>query len=255
MSIYSFVNNTWFVGIFGGIVSGLVTTWIIQKLFSGKTKKEYSLKVQATNKEIVYSLRSAISDNIHHELPVIKGLIAATARKNGVLAKDLYDTKQIAEDLVKEVMDSSFIPSSYKKEYCDNLMNLYLIDKNEDMVESEIEVHEKTSSFFDERLIGLVSASFGVLAASSTLILTFLEKNSSISENLISSFFYSPGGIFNKAINIVAPIFAATLLLATVFIIQYIINKKNKSVASVVNFQVYNKNFKKTNNENEKSDD
>lgn len=53
MDMWGFINNTWFVGIVGGILSGLITTWIGRRVFSGKDKKEYSQKIEATNREIV----------------------------------------------------------------------------------------------------------------------------------------------------------------------------------------------------------
>lgn len=142
MDIIGFVNNPWFVGIAGGIFSGLITTGLVAR-FSGKDKKEYLLKVEATNKEIVYSLRSAISDAIHHDRKVILSLMAATARKNGVLLKDIYTIKEITEDLIKEVIDSSFIPSDYKKNFCETLSKIYLHAEPATEESSEKYIYEK----------------------------------------------------------------------------------------------------------------
>lgn len=228
MSFSALINNTWVVGIVGGILSGLVTYWIIQKLFSGKTKKEYLKSVEATNREIVYSLRSAISDNVHHEQKVIEGLISSTARKNGVLVKDIYSIKQIAEDLIKEVMDSSFIPSAYKKEYCDNLINLYFSKSTLDTPNTNgtngTNGKIKQTSKFDESIMTTVSLLFGVMAAGSTMLLTI--KGSFFSP-VSSEFLFGIKDLFNQVVNILLPVVISLISLLVVFLFQYV-NKKDK---------------------------
>jgi hypothetical protein len=51
-------------------------------------------------------------------------LINATARLYGVESANLFTPSQIAEELIKEVMDSSFISSSQKAEFCAKLTEL-----------------------------------------------------------------------------------------------------------------------------------
>ncbi|WP_447087892.1 hypothetical protein [Enterobacter bugandensis] len=243
MSIPSFINNVWFVGIIGGVLSGLVSTWIIQKLFSGKNKKEYLRKVDSTNKEIVYSLRSAISDDVHHTPMVINGLISSTARKNGVLTKDVYSIRKIAEDLIKEVMDSSFISSQYKKAYCDNLIRIYfnLDEKNKTNNESS-DNKEKVTSKFDESVTFTASISVGILAAISTLLLTFLNDKSSAIDSLSSKLFNETGEVFNLIINVILPIVATTATLFVVLIVQRIYKKEQRRVINNINIKYSDKN-------------
>lgn len=244
MDFWSFLNNSWFVGIVGGILSGLVTTWIGRKVFSGKDKKEYLQKVDATNKEIVYSLRSAISDNVNHDRRVILSLMSATARKNGVLLKDAYSIKEIAEDLIKEVMDSSFIPSTFKKEFCENLTSLYL--------NSEPTTNITTVNFADNKeqveyskkrndaAIATATGLLGVMVALLTFTLTFLEKKHGLFDTLSIIASSDSMNFFSRVFTLTIPVFAALASMVVVVFVQFVIRKERKlssNSGSVINLK------------------
>ncbi|HHG3188176.1 hypothetical protein [Vibrio parahaemolyticus] len=122
------LNNEWVVGIGGGILSGLIVTLITRYLFSRKDNKEYAQKVASVNREVVYALRPGISEGHIPEVAVLDSLINATARKYRVESPDVYQPKQIAEELIKEIMDSSFISSETKQKYCSSLSHLVISD-------------------------------------------------------------------------------------------------------------------------------
>ena len=102
-------NNSWVIGIGGGILSGLIVTLITRYLFSKKDNKEYAQKVSTVNREVVYALRPGISEGHIPDNEVLASLINATARRYKVERGDVYQAKQIAEELIKDIMDSSFI--------------------------------------------------------------------------------------------------------------------------------------------------
>ncbi len=248
MDLWNFINNSWFVGIVGGILSGLVTTWIGRKLFSEKDKKEYIRKVDATNKEIVYSLRSAISDNIHHDHKIITSLMSATARKNGVLIADIYSLKEVTEDLIKEVMDSSFIPSEYKKSYCEKLAKVYLSDeekKSSELHAKEIKnilLHYSTKK---DSIIGTSTALLGVMVTLITFLLTILQSKSDILEKIDNIFLPSSNGV---VFLLTAPIFVAISAMMIVFMRKWLLAKQefynDTSVRSAMKNEALKKKFK-----------
>lgn len=172
-------NNAWFVGIGGGILSGLIVTLITRHIFSKKDNKEYSQKVSAVNKEVVYALRSGISEGHIPDSEVLSSLINATARKYKVERNDAYQGKQIAEELIKEIMDSSFISSETKKNYCETLAHLVSTERNETTLsESRIE-RISIESEFRKRQNERMSAVLGVTAAMGTMLValtTILDK-------------------------------------------------------------------------------
>lgn len=118
------INNPWVVGIGGGILSGLLVTFVSRKVFSKRDRREYNQKRLSANREIIYALRPGISEGHMPGPHVVEALISATSRKYGADIHDLFDAAQIGEELTKEIMDSSFISASTKNDYCIQLESL-----------------------------------------------------------------------------------------------------------------------------------
>jgi hypothetical protein len=115
------LSNPWFIGIGGGILSGLIVTVISRALLSRRDDREYAQKVLGANREVVYAVRPGISEGLVPTVDVLDSLVEATSRKYGVDRKDLYRPFEIAQELMKEVMDSSFISAKTKEDYCTRL--------------------------------------------------------------------------------------------------------------------------------------
>ena len=257
MDMWGFINNTWFVGIVGGILSGLITTWIGRRVFSGKDKKEYSQKIEATNREIVYSLRSAISDSIHHDRKVILSLMAATARKNGVLLKDIYSIKEITEDLIKEVIDSSFIPSDYKKNFCETLSRIYLETEPapEELITDIIDSkeHDLRNLKRNESIIATTTALVGIMVAFLTFSISFIQSGNKAIEILLDKIFISFTPALNNLFLLASPAVIALLSMLVVVITKSIASKSRNSTLALTGENKSKKN-KKIKNENDKQE-
>ncbi|CAA0121228.1 Uncharacterised protein [BD1-7 clade bacterium] len=176
------LNNAWVIGIGGGVLSGLLVTLITRYIFSKKDDKEYVQKLAAVNKEVVYALRPGISEGHIPDEEVLSSLINASARKYKVSRDDVFRPKQIAEELIKEIMDSSFISSDTKKNYCETLAHL-IKEKEREEEASDSEAAEKierkiSESDYRERLVTRMSAILGLTAAMGTVSVT-LGSNSS----------------------------------------------------------------------------
>lgn len=134
--MWDFLNNSWVVGVVGGLISGLLVWLITTKLFKSKQTREYTHKVITVNGELIYSLRSGISQRKLPSLDVLDALKNATARKYSVEVGDIYTNKELAEELIKEIMDSSFIPVDSKDNFFE-LLNPLLIENLPQQVELE----------------------------------------------------------------------------------------------------------------------
>ena len=156
-------NNAWVVGIGGGILSGLFVTIITRYLFSKKDNSEYMQKIVTVNREIVYALRPGISEGHIPDESVLSALANSTARKYKVERNEIFQSKQIAEELIKEIMDSSFISSDTKKKYCETLAHLVKesLPKNDALAS----VAEKKAVESDYRLSQRMSMVLGMTAA------------------------------------------------------------------------------------------
>jgi hypothetical protein len=123
-TIIEWFNNTWVVGILGGVLSGLIVNYVSRLFLSKKENREYLQKIFSANREVIYSIRPGISEGVIPKPETVEALIVATARKYSVNREDVYGPSEITQELTKEVMDSSFISSQLKQEYCDRLLSI-----------------------------------------------------------------------------------------------------------------------------------
>lgn len=163
-------NNPWVVGIAGGILSGLVVAWITRKIFSKRDNREYFQKVHAANQEVLYAIRPGISEEKIPTVEIIKHLISATARKYSVESSSMLTLSEISSELIKEVMDSSFISAQTKQEFCEKLSTLkeQVLASNEKSlsVKSEAEI----SSRYRRQLVGVMAAMTGVMTSVAAVV-------------------------------------------------------------------------------------
>lgn len=184
MSLAVFFSNPWVVGIGGGILSGLAVAFLTRYTFSEKDNKEYAQKIASANMEVIYALRSLISEPSFPAREIITSLINATARKYSVEPSDMYDFEEFIDNLVKEVMDSNFIPSKTKLDYCNQLNDLkqpprtgiggpvgrmFLINQQSQSKNLRKEYRQK--------MLNALSLTLGLMVTLSTFALTFLNSS------------------------------------------------------------------------------
>lgn len=174
----NFLENPWFVGIVGGILSGIAATWLSRLLFSKRDNREYAQKVATVNREIIYSVRPGISEGNIPGAEVLNALVASTCRKYAVAVSDAFTVDQISEELVKEVMDSSFISSATKQDYCAKLLAMRASPPQS--LEEKLPVENKKVSVesienLRSKMLAQMSAITGVMVATLTLFLTVFK--------------------------------------------------------------------------------
>jgi len=174
------LDNPWFVGIVGGVLSGVAATWISRVIFSKRDSREYAQKVAAVNREVIYSVRPGISEGSIPAPAVLQALVAATCRKYGTTEKDAFNVHQISEELMKEVMDSSFISSATKQDYCTKLLQMQEPQVSpepaslEEIRKSEVSVSSIEN--LRSKMLTQMSAITGVMVATLTLFLTLFKE-------------------------------------------------------------------------------
>jgi len=179
------LNNPWFVGIGGGVLSGLFVAIITRALFSRRDKREYIQKLNIANAEILYAIRPGVSEGVIPHQNVVGSLIKATARKYRVDVKDMYDITDLADGLIKEVMDSSFISASAKNEFCEKLTFLKS-DSVERTVERPESIHEyEAMSKYRKQTVAILSMMVGLLTAVMGIVATLQANTGKFEEKLI----------------------------------------------------------------------
>ena len=139
------LQNGWVTGIGGGIVSGLIVYFITSWIFSNQSKRELHRKVAIANQEVVLAVRQGVPENRVPTTAVLDALIKATARKHGLPAEELYGPSEVAQDLIKEVMDSSFISAETKETYCKQLAEMGKEETSEPKTVAEMEQRRYSS--------------------------------------------------------------------------------------------------------------
>jgi hypothetical protein len=111
-------SNPWLVGVGTAVISGLLVNFISRFLLSQKDDKELRQKIDAANQEVVYALRPSIAEGSMPTQSTIEALVRATARKYALGRDNLMTIEEFADELIKQVMDSSFISNDQKNKYC-----------------------------------------------------------------------------------------------------------------------------------------
>ncbi|WP_444891063.1 hypothetical protein [Microbulbifer sp. DLAB2-AA] len=197
------LNNGWVIGVGGGILSGLFVTWLTRTLFSKKDQKELAINISSANREILYAIRPEISENELPSFEVVDALKNATARKYKIEPERLFSTTQIIEELIKEIMDSSFISSATKKSYCEALNSIIpeATESTPEEIDNEFFVAKVE---YKEKMTMLLSMTVGTIAAFATMF------------SLVKSTFDS-SNVFGKVMD---SIFPMLLVMAAVVLVM-----------------------------------
>ena len=185
------LNNPWFVGIGGGVLSGLIVAYVSRLIFSRRDNREYVQKISQANHEVLYAVRPGISEGIIPNNGVLKSLISATARKYGVDASDMHDLNAVSSELVKEVMDSSFISAHAKQEFCEKLTEIK--EEAPRVEKAEIDREYSISARYRKQMVAMLSGMVGILTALAGLLLTFEKPSVGISDPKFFAILLLPG--------------------------------------------------------------
>ena len=183
----AFLDNPWVIGILSGIIVAVITP----VLFSRRDRKELAQKVVMANQEILFAIRPEISEGNIPEQKVLDSLMSATAKKYNLELAVLMSKEELADELIKQIMDSSFISSQSKKDFCDKILEIKKAEK-EVMAETEksSRLAGQRGDGYRRRFLAMISVSFGLVTAYLTVALTYLENTeATLSEPLGNIFF------------------------------------------------------------------
>lgn len=189
----AFLENPWVVGILGGIVSGLVVWVATNFLFSKRENREYRQNLASANREVIYALRPTISEGVIPDARVMGALIGATARKYQVIRSDMNSVSQVVNDLIKEVMDSSFIPAKTKSDFCSQLTTLKESEKQRlEERRSQVAIVASPASMERRKMEGrLLSNVLALTAAMMTLAMGLILSMSTLNQGSYFKSFYA----------------------------------------------------------------
>ncbi len=115
------LSNGWVVGIASSLIAGILLSVLSYVFISKRRRREYLQRVNMANRELIYAVRPGIAESNIPSPDILEALSSATARSYGLKREELLTIRELGEELIKEVMDSSFLSSAQKLEYCEKL--------------------------------------------------------------------------------------------------------------------------------------
>ncbi len=177
-AVMDIINNQWVAGIGAGIISGLVVFWITRYFFSKRDNREYFQKVAAANREVLYAIRPGISEGVMPSEAILKRLVMATARKYNIKEKSMFTTSEISSELIKEVMDSAFISTNSKIDFCNKLSSL-----SSDKFEKSLSAEDK----YKDDLAGKYQSQTSAIMALMTAVMSVFGVTYTLRDGIIES--------------------------------------------------------------------
>ena len=167
-------KNPWVVGIITGIISGIVVFFVTKFIVKKAGKAEYFQQVKNANNSIINALKPYIADRGLPERMVFEAIINSTARKFGVLTKDLYSVEIFCEELIQEIITDIYVSSEKKAEYTKELSEYINKSHQEDTpVLISANMYRKYSNKMIESLSLSISISIGLFCAIFVLLMSF----------------------------------------------------------------------------------
>jgi hypothetical protein len=119
--MHSWATNGWLVGMGSSLLAGLVLALVSWFLITKRRRHGFLQLVMLANREVMRAIRPGIAEGHIPGGNVLQAMANATARKYGLERRHLFTTAELADELVKEVMDSSFLSSAQKADSCSKL--------------------------------------------------------------------------------------------------------------------------------------
>jgi hypothetical protein len=112
------LNNSWVVGIGGGMISGFAVFLLSNVIITRRERKELRQQIRLANSEVIHATRPLIVEKVLPEAGLLNSILSSTAKKYGINRDDLYDVNCLSDDIINEIMNNPFLSSHQKVEYC-----------------------------------------------------------------------------------------------------------------------------------------
>lgn len=116
----SFLTNPWTISIITGIIVFILTDFIK----GYRRKKDYYQNAELANLEMLQTLKTLIPEQELPDISIIKSMHSSTARKYEINLEDMNSLDLILDDLIKEIMDTSFLAYKDKVVYSHGVKKL-----------------------------------------------------------------------------------------------------------------------------------
>ncbi len=172
--IIKLLNNTWFVSIVGGILSGILS-YVITTVFIEKRGKQQFLKiVSQSNQDVINYLRNYVVDNKIPSITVINAVKSGISKQNNIDIQYLLSVKNICELLITEIISNVYISSSSKEVYI-KMLEKYMEDNKDEIEEDNRAIATTYKADIFKKLVPIVSFATSLISFLSILFSNFFN--------------------------------------------------------------------------------
>lgn len=170
-----FLSNSWVISIISGIIVFFLTNFFINI----KNRSKYKKQIHDANIMILNHLRGYVVDNDLPKQEIIEAVKNSIAREYNVKCINLLSTKEICEELVKDIIGNIYISNNNKKTYIDMLGNY--LEQNKD-----INIEDANKNTCDDmynkaphrHLTNIIAIMSGLITILGTSLFSVIEKTS-----------------------------------------------------------------------------
>lgn len=142
MQFISVLENSWFIGIVGGIISGLIVYFITASFLERKKRIDHKKDIMAANRAVFEIVRPYIANSGLPDKTKLDAITNSIARKYEIERHEMSSISAIYEDLIVEFMSNLYIPDEIKNK------NIEILLKNvQDLKFNSCENVEESNKF------------------------------------------------------------------------------------------------------------
>lgn len=202
-----FLSNSWVVSIISGILVFFVTNFFVIL----KSKRESRKQIYDANTRVLNHIRGYVVDNGLPSQIIIESVKKSIAREYNIKYNDLLSTKELCEELIKDIIGNIYISNDNRKIYI-NMLEEYLIQNNGIDDSEDEDINKKYDTRTYEYISTVISIIAGLISALGTGLITAVNNISDIID------------IAN--INNLTVAFCGTILIIGIVIFIYFKNRK-----------------------------
>lgn len=202
-----FLSNSWVVSIISGILVFFVTNFFVIL----KSKRESRKQIYDANTRVLNHIRGYVVDNGLPSQIIIESVKKSIAREYNIKYNDLLSTKELCEELIKDIIGNIYISNDNRKIYI-NMLEEYLIQNNGINDSEDEDINKKYDTRTYEYISTVISIIAGLISALGTGLITAVNNISDIID------------IAN--INNLTVAFCGTILIIGIVIFIYFKNRK-----------------------------
>lgn len=202
-----FLSNSWVVSIISGILVFFVTNFFVIL----KSKRESRKQIYDANTRVLNHIRGYVVDNGLPSQIIIESVKKSIAWEYNIKYNDLLSTKELCEELIKDIIGNIYISNDNRKIYI-NMLEEYLIQNNGIDDSEDEDINKKYDTRTYEYISTVISIIAGLISALGTGLITAVNNISDIID------------IAN--INNLTVAFCGTILIIGIVIFIYFKNRK-----------------------------